>query len=82
PFAAGMRDPLTGRFMTWADWLARGLREEEVEELRAATRTGRPCGDETFVKRLEAELDRLLAPQKRGPKPRADENTPKIPGPF
>ncbi|MCE5229380.1 hypothetical protein LLG95_07260 [bacterium] len=82
PFAAGVRDPLTGRFMAWTDWLARGLREEEVEELRDATRTGRPCGDEMFVKRLEAELDRLLAPQKRGPKLRADANTPEIPGLF
>lgn len=51
------------------------------QALREATRTGRPCGDGAFVKRLEDDLDRLLAPQKRGPKPRSAE-TPEIPGLF
>lgn len=43
------RDPLAGRFMAWADWLAAGLRDAEVEAVREATRTDRPCGDEAFV---------------------------------
>ena len=68
PFAAGARDGLTGRPRAWAEWLARGLAEEEIEAIRQATRTGRPLGDAAFVRRLEKKLARPLAPQKRGPK--------------
>ncbi|MCE5228186.1 transposase [bacterium] len=82
PFAAGARDALTGRFVSWSEWLARGLADDKADALREATRTGRPLGDELFVKRLEAELDRTLAPQKRGPKPRANDDPPEIPGLF
>jgi len=40
------------------DWKAflRTEDEEEVRVLRARTRTGRPCGDEQFVTRLECRL--------------------------
>jgi hypothetical protein len=31
-------------------------------------RSGRPMGGERFVTRLEAQLGRILHPQKRGPK--------------
>jgi hypothetical protein len=82
PFAAGVRDGLTGRFMAWSDWLARGLAEDEAEALRQATRTGRPCGGTAFVKALETALARPLAPQKRGPKPKTEDETLEIPGLF
>lgn len=81
PFAAGARDALTGRFLTWGDWLARGLTEDETEALRLATRTGRPCGGAAFVAELEAKLARPLAPQKRGPKPREVQDN-EFPGLF
>ncbi len=45
--------------------------DAELEALRHATRTGRPCGSEAFVRTLEDRLARLLAPQKRGPKGKA-----------
>ena len=70
PFAAGARDRLTGRPLAWSEWLARGLGAEEAEAIRQATRTGRPLGDAAFVARLERDLARPLAPQKRGPKPK------------
>jgi putative transposase len=41
-----------------------------VERLREATRTGRPLGSEAFTQKLEAEKQRTLSPQKRGPKPK------------
>ncbi len=42
--------------------------EQESELLRKHERTGRPLGQESFVDSLETGLDRLLRPQKRGPK--------------
>jgi putative transposase len=69
PFAAGARDALTGRPLAWGEWLARGLAADEIEMLRRATRTGRPCGDEAFIKELEHKSGRALAPLKRGRKP-------------
>ena len=73
PFATGAADEATGRPMPWAQWLQQGLTGEEAEAIRHATRTGRPCGSETFVRMLENRLDRLLAPQKRGPKPKTSQ---------
>ena len=32
------------------------------------TRTGRPCGDDSFVERMEEMTGRILKPQKPGPK--------------
>ena len=81
PFAAGARDPLTGRPLAWGKWLARGLNEEETAALREATRTGRPCGSEAFVRELEKALARPLAPQKRGRKPKIIQEE-KSPGLF
>lgn len=62
PFPGGVED--------WSDWLAEGLRDDEIEDLRCHTRTGRPLGDPTFVDRLESLLGRILRPGKRGPKPK------------
>jgi hypothetical protein len=41
-----------------------------AEGCRAAERTGRPLGDDAFTARLEKSLDRTLARQKPGRKPR------------
>jgi putative transposase len=56
-----------------ADWqsrLAGGVNTEEEQRIRECTFTGRPRGDERFVKSVEAAAGRLLAPAKRGPKTR------------
>jgi len=45
--------------------------EEEVTTFKKHERNGRPLGREMFVEGLEANLSRLLSPQKRGPKPKA-----------
>jgi len=53
------------------DWRAWLCEEDEAlsERVRAQTRTGRPCGSDTFVQQLESVLGRPLAARRRGPKP-------------
>ncbi len=59
---------------SWADWrdaLLQGGSGTELEnQIRRATRTGRPLGQEEFVEDLERQLGRRIRPAKRGPKPR------------
>lgn len=73
PFPGQPSDAMTGRPISWAEWLAAGLEEDAADRLRLATSTGRPMGDEPFVARLESELRRTLAPQPPGPKPQTVE---------
>jgi hypothetical protein len=46
-----------------------GIDDATIEVIRGGERTGRPLGDEAFVKRLEASTGRQLARQQPGPKP-------------
>ena len=39
-----------------------------AEKMRKHEQTGRPLGSESFVMKLEKILDRMLRPQKTGPK--------------
>jgi putative transposase len=41
---------------------------DDIDFLRAQTRSGRPCGNETFYKKAEILTGRTLRPQKPGPK--------------
>lgn len=51
------------------DWLEY-LKEEEdkvmIDEVRNVTRTGRPCGDDGFISRIEGLLGRQLKASPRG----------------
>jgi putative transposase len=65
PDTSGLLDLAAWRKMLapgvdWKETLSAGLREEAVCDLRTSTRTGRPCGEESFVRRLEAALGRRL----------------------
>ena len=62
--------PLLALAPDWRDFLAAGLEISDHEAIRAGERTGRPLGSQRFVARLERRLDRTLARQKPGPKPR------------
>jgi putative transposase len=42
--------------------------EDELEILREKTRTGRPCGNGSFISKVEKITNRILRPQKPGPK--------------
>ena len=55
----------------WPGFLAEGLDDTALQAMRRGEHTGRPLGDADFIARLEAATGRLLAPRKRGPKPRS-----------
>jgi hypothetical protein len=61
PYAAGVREPLTGRPLDWGECLRRGLDEETAARLHRDTLTGRPGGDERWVRELETALARGAA---------------------
>ena len=52
----------------WSVYLSMG--DEKVKELRKSIKTGRPLGDEAFLKNLEVLTGRVLVKQKPGPKPK------------
>jgi len=54
----------------WSRWLATGNPIESEERIRQSTFTGRPCGNEWFVRETEQRLGRHLAPRKPGRKPK------------
>jgi putative transposase len=63
--------PVLARVGPFADFLGQAFDEDAAfAPLRRAETTGRPIGSEGWIKRLERDHDRPLAPRKRGPKPR------------
>ena len=54
----------------WGPYLADPGEEHLGRTLRRHESTGRPLGDESFVRNLGAMVGRPLAPQKPGRKPR------------
>ena len=54
----------------WAAWLAATPDERMEDVIRRNTRTGRPCGSESFVSGIGQLLGRVLTLQKRGRKPK------------
>lgn len=52
-----------------ADWLSYLMEQDEeivLKSIRQNTRTGRPCGDESFIKTIEEITGRRLTPSPRG----------------
>lgn len=64
--------PLLGMVDNWRELLSLS-EDEEISLFRRHERSGRPMGNDAFVERLEAGLDRMLRPLKRGPKPKMTE---------
>ena len=75
--AAGLIDPQAWQAICpqgdWSERLApaRGQDEDWAERLRLATRTGKPLGDQEFVRRLERETGLSFQPGKPGRPPKA-----------
>ena len=58
--------PMLALVGNWRRLLCSVVSEEELREFRAHERTGRPLGDEDFVRRLERKLGRVLQRKKPG----------------
>lgn len=56
----------------WSEWLTDSSDTEMEQRVRARTHTGRPCGNDMFVRSIERVLGRHLAPMKSGPKPKPE----------
>jgi putative transposase len=61
--------PMLSRFPDMGALLMAETDEDAQQRLRAAETIGRPIGNASFLKKIEKQLGRNLAPQKRGPKP-------------
>lgn len=67
--------PVLDRYGRFADFLGMPADDEEAwRRLRMSETSGRPLGSEAWLAALETRTGRALAPQKRGPKPRARES--------
>jgi putative transposase len=63
--------PLLDLVPRWAEHLSADPAEVVVRQLRRSESTGRPAGDERFVKRLERIVGRVLHPGRPGRKRKA-----------
>ena len=62
--------PLLKMVGDWQVFLSDGVKTEEAEKLDLHERTGRPLGSESFVRKIERRVGRILRRQKPGPKRR------------
>ncbi|MFA4916083.1 MAG: hypothetical protein WC560_05360, partial [Syntrophales bacterium] len=60
--------PLLEIVEDWRGFVGEDVSTEEIELFRLHERTGRPLGDEVFLKRIEGLVSRVLRRQKPGPK--------------
>jgi len=64
--------PLLDRVGDFAAFLGEPEDQQATRALRIAETTGRPVGGAAWLERVEQASGRVLAPRKRGPKPKAD----------
>ncbi|WP_399257197.1 transposase [Terriglobus albidus] len=60
---------------SWKEYLAEKETEEELRANRQSTHSGRPLGDESFVRDLEEATERSLSPQRGGRPAKATGNS-------
>jgi len=53
----------------WRHYLSRDCSADQLDNIRKHTRSGRPAGDDGFLKKLEAVTGRRLRRRKPGPRP-------------
>jgi putative transposase len=63
--------PILDRVGDFAAFLDEAADQPAIDALRLAKSTGRPVGAADWIAGLEADMHRALAPEKRGPKPKA-----------
>lgn len=62
--------PVLEEFSNWSDFLISDDDEPWLQNLRLATRTGRPMGSDSFILKIESQLGRILKALPKG-RPRA-----------
>lgn len=55
----------------WENYLARPMDANELKTIQLHLQTGRPRGSDLFLDNIETEIGRVVRPQKRGRKPKA-----------
>ena len=60
--------PMRTRVRDWREYLAEPVTDRQLDALRRHSSTGRPAGDDRFIKRVEALSGRRLARRNPGPK--------------
>jgi putative transposase len=60
--------PMLEKFPNWPEYLEQSESEDEKQNIRMHTRTGRPLGSTSFVEMLEALTGKPLKARKPGPK--------------
>ena len=63
-----LAERIAGWVCTWREYLLEPDEADLAAAMRQRENTGRPLGDDSFVKRVGALLGRALLPKKRGPK--------------
>jgi putative transposase len=58
--------PLTGEISNWQDYLKERQDKDVINDIRKSGMMGRPCGDDSFVKKLERKFGRRLKALPRG----------------
>lgn len=68
--SAWLTERTAGWICTWREYLLEQEEREWVEQFRRHQTTGRPMGDESFLKTIGRRLARNLIPKKPGPAPK------------
>ena len=58
--------PLVKETRDWLEYLKEEDDKVMINEVRSSTQTGRPCGDDSFMSRMEGLLRRQLKALSRG----------------
>ena len=74
--SAWLAERTAGWVCSWQQYLRQEDDPELLKAIRRAERTGRPLGEEPFLKKIGRLLGRDLMPKKRGPVPRT-QGTPR-----
>jgi putative transposase len=68
--------PLLDMWSDWREYLSQGISCQDIESFSRHEKTGRPLGGNPFLANLEKSLERVILPQKPGPKgPHPKKNT-------
>jgi putative transposase len=62
--------PLLPAISDWSSWLRDEVPPEQISFLREKTHSGRPCGNDDFVRSVGSQLGRTIQLAKPGPKGR------------